>query len=200
MKRRLIALALLVAALAAAATHTSSSRAADPGPPPVSAEGAPSSSEPALPSSGNFAPYPGAPDVGGVTPDAGANSNVIQAGSCYYRQRTDDVHISSTAPKAVSVHAWWVKDHGTCPATANVDAFVEAYWCDQFGCQWIDVATNSKDVHQGGGSSNWVAARKDCSSTSKSVGWRGAVDVDLNGVSDPGGRNNSTPINFLCVP
>jgi hypothetical protein len=187
MKRLLlVAITSAVAAIAVAATLASMSRAAD---------GPRGSAKSVDSSSGDWAPYPGAP-----TPDTGANSGVIQAGSCYYEQKTDDVHISSTAPKAVSVHAWWTVNHGTCPSTSNVDAFVQGYWCDVSGCQWLDVASNSKDVHRGGGSANWVPARMNCASTSKSVGFRGAVDVDLNGQSDPGGRNYSTPIDFFCVP
>jgi hypothetical protein len=124
------------------------------------------------------------------------------AGDCGYHQRTDDVHISSSAPLAVSVHAWWTVQITPCPPKANVDAFVQGYWCDQLGCRWLDVpgAANSKDVYRGGGSANWVTARMTCVNASRSVSFRGAVDVDLIGQSDPGGRAYSDRKDFDCVP
>src|SRR4051812_7147198 len=50
--------------------------------------------------SGHFAPFPG--DL--VAPMA--QSGNITAGSCTYKQAIDDPHISSTAPRAASVHGW----------------------------------------------------------------------------------------------
>jgi hypothetical protein len=150
-------------------------------------------SAPSKPSaSGYFAPYPG-----GVTPEA--QSGPITAGSCTYEQAIDNPHISSTAPLAASVHGWWLKDSGTCPSKANVDVYLQGWWCDIYGCRWITVASGSADVYAGGGSGNRVTARRTCSS-SKTVGWRGQVDVDLIGVSDPPGLTNSTIKNLACEP
>jgi hypothetical protein len=149
-------------------------------------------SKPSAP--GYFAPYPG----GDITPLA--ESGDITAGSCTYRQAIDNPHISSTAPRATSVHGWWLRVSGTCPSTANVDTYLQAYWCDQFGCRWIVVASASGDVGPGGGSGNRITARRTCSSSSKTVGWQGFVDVDLNGVSDPPGYTYSPPVNLTCVP
>lgn len=152
------------------------------------------SSEPSQPSaSGYFAPYPG----GDVT--AMAESGDITARSCTYRQAIDDPHISSTARRAASVHGWWRKISGTCPSRANVDTYLQGYWCDQLGCRWITVASASADVYAGGGSGNRVTARKTSSST-KRVGWRAFVDVDLIGVSDPPGYTYSPPVNLACSP
>jgi hypothetical protein len=162
---------------------------------PISAGGSLPSSAPSKPSasSGHFAPYPG----GDITPQA--ESGNITAGSCTYRQAIDDPHISSTAPLAASVHGWWIKVSGTCPSKANVDTYLQGYWCDIYGCRWITVASASADVYAGGGSGNRVTARRTCSSN-KTVGWRGYVDVDLIGVSDPAGYTYSTIKNLACEP
>ena len=181
--RRTLAI-VCCAALASLAAPTISVGASSPPP-----------AEPSAPSaSGDFAPYPG----GDVTPLS--QSGDITAGSCTYRQAIDNPHISSTAPRAASVHGYWLKVRGTCPSTANVDTYLQAYWCDQSGCRWIVVASNSGNVGPGGGSGRRVTARRTCSSSSRTVGWRGFVDVDLNGVSDPPGYTYSSPVNLACVP
>jgi len=154
----------------------------------------PSSAPSKASTSGRFAPYPG----GLVT--TMAESGPITAGSCTYKQAIDDPHISSTAPAAASVHGWWLRVSGTCPSKANVDTYLQGYWCDIYGCRWITVASGSADVYAGGGSGNRVTARRTCSSTSKTVGWRGFVDVDLIGVSDPSGYTYSAIRNLACVP
>ena len=162
----------------------------------------PSPSEPGTPSvpghvgpdrQGGFAPYSGG-DVSLM-----AESGNITAGSCTYRQAIDDPHISSSSPLAASIHGWWVRVSGSCPSRSNVDTYLQAYWCDFYGCRWITVASNSADVYAGGGSGNRVTARKTCRS-SKTVGWRGFVDVDLIGVSDPSGYTYSTIRDLGCEP
>jgi hypothetical protein len=140
---------------------------------------------------GHFAPYSGVTSL--------AQSGPITAGSCTYEQAIDNPHISSTAPLAASVHGWWLKDAGTCPSQANVDVYLQGWWCDIYGCRWITVASGSADVYAGGGSGNRVTARRTCSS-SKTVGWRGQVDVDLIGVSDPSGLTDSSIQNLACEP
>jgi hypothetical protein len=122
-------------------------------------------SEPSKPSaSGYFAPYPG----GDITPLA--ESGNITAGSCTYRQAIDNPHISRTAPLAASVHGYWKQIAGTCPSTANVDTYLQAYWCDPFGCRWTGVASDSGNVRPGGGGGRRVTARRTCSSSSRTVG------------------------------
>lgn len=166
------------------------------GPParPTDSLSDPSKSEPRLPSaSGFFAPYSG----GDVTPRAESGS--ITAGSCTYRQAIDNPHISSTAPRATSVHGYWKRVSGACPSKANVDTGLQAYWCDPYGCRWIEVAFDSGDVFAGGGSGKRITARDSCSRTTV-VGWRGRVDVDLIGVDDPAGFTYSGPVNLNCAP
>ena len=141
---------------------------------------------------GHFAPYPRVASLM-------AESGNITAGSCTYRQAIDDPHISSTAPLAASVHGWWLRVSGTCPSQANVDVYLQGYWCDIYGCRWITVASGSSNVYAGGGAGRRATARKTCSS-SKTVGWRGFVDVDLIGVSDPAGYTYSAIRNLACSP
>lgn len=175
-------LAAVAVALSALAVGASGAEAAKPG----------NSLRPSA--SGHFAPY-----LGGHFTRL-AVSGPITAGSCTYRQAIDNPHISSTAPRATSVHGSWGISPGRCPSTANVDTRLQAYWCDRFGCRWIVVASRSGDIRPGGGSGRRVTARRTCSSSSKTVGWRGFVDVDLNGVRDPPGFTYSPPVNLRCVP
>lgn len=151
-----------------------------------SAEAAPAA---AKTTPGHFAPYPG-----GALP--AAESGNITAGSCTYRQAVDNPHV--TAGES-SVHGWWINAGGTCPSKANVDVYLQGYWCDGFGCSWITVADGSGDYYAGGGSGRRANARRACSGTS-TVGWRGYVDVDLIGVNDPSGYTYGTIVNLSCVP
>ena len=155
--------------------------------PPSSASGTPSAS-------GHFANHPG----GDIAPLA--ESGDIVAGSCVYRQAIDNPHISSTAPDAASVHGWWLVNGGECPSTATVSVALQGFWCDSFGCRWITVATGVGSHVAGGGGGNRTTARRPCSSTARLVGWRGLVDVDLDGVVDPPGLTPSTIVNLFCVP
>jgi len=67
-----------------------------------------------------------------------------------------------------------------------VDIYLQAYGCDPISCGWVTVASGSGDYYAGGGSGKRANARKACATTA-TVGWRGYVDVDLIGVSDPSG-------------
>jgi hypothetical protein len=144
--------------------------------------------------SGRFEPYPGDDGVTSM-----ATSGDITAGDCTYQQGIDNAHISSTSPRAASVHGYWLSISGTCPSKANVDTYLQAYYCDSWGCRWITVATSTGDVFAGGGAGRRVTARSTCKST-KTVGWRGVVDVDLIGVNDPSGMTASTIVNLSCEP
>lgn len=139
---------------------------------------------------GHFAPYPGV----GVAP--AAESGDITASGCTYRQAVDNPHV--TAGEA-SVHGWWIYRYGSCPSKANVDVYLQGYWCDPFGCRWVTVDSGSGDYYAGGGSGRRANARRTCSGTS-TVGWRGYVDVDLIGVGDPSGYTYSPIVNLPCVP
>lgn len=125
----------------------------------------------------------------------------IVAGSCTYSQVNDDPHISSTLPRATSVHGWWMRQAGSCPATATVTVELQAYGCySGVICGWVTVATGQDIIMQGGGSVARVTARFTCVSTTSLVGWRGRVDVNLTGVIDPAGWTNSNIRDWTCSP
>lgn len=142
-----------------------------------------------LPADGHFAPDPG-PMI------AMAQSGVITAGWCRYRQAIDDPHLSGGE---ASIHGSWIQAGGICPALANVDTYLQAYWCDSWGCRWITVDFDSRDIRSGGGRGKRGNARKACA-TSRYTGWRGVVDVDLIGVNDPAGFTYSASKNLYCAP
>ncbi len=129
----------------------------------------------------------------------GAESDPITAGDCTYRQAVDDPHISSTGPAATSVHGWWLYASGTCPSQAHVTVYLQAYRCEWWGCFWETEASGSADVYAGGGS-QIATARRECSATDHAVGWRGGVDVDLIGISDPGGITYGPSVTVYCTP
>lgn len=184
---------LCCVALLSLAVLSASAVASSPPPPETST---PSASSPQAPeatapsASGHWAPAPS-----GVTPMA--QSGPITAGNCTYEQAVDDPHQSGGD---VSVHGWWLKDSGTCPSTAKVTVWLQAYYCDPlYGCSWVTVGGPSDgDYPPGGGSGKRATARRACSA-SDPVGWRGQVDVDLDGVSDPSGYTYSTK-NLPCSP
>lgn len=126
-----------------------------------------------------------------------AESAVITAGTCKYRQAVDNPHESGGD---VSVHGWWVIEPGSgkCPTYANVDIKLEAKFCNHIDCTWRLQASSSKDVLAGGGSGRRATARRQCAD-SRTVGYRGVVDVDLIGVSDPGGVTYNYA-NVACYP
>jgi hypothetical protein len=142
-------------------------------------------------SGGHFAPYPGT----SVTPQA--ESGVITAGTCRYRQAIDDPHGPTSGD--ASVHGWWLFVSGPCPSKATVTAYLQAYWCDIFGCSWITVDSSKADVYAGGGSGKRATARQPCASNA-TVGWRGYVDVDLDNWHDPSGYTYSSIKNLACSP
>jgi len=89
---------------------------------------------------------------------------------------------------------------GTCPSKATVTEYIQAYWCDPFeGCGWETLNDGQADVYAGGGSGKRATARWTCEG-SQTVGWRGYVDVNLDGVSDPSGYTYSSPENLACYP
>lgn len=139
-------------------------------------------------SSGYFAPAPAT-----LTPQA--ESPVITAGDCQYKQAVDNAHVTrGEAP----VHGWWIKWAGSCPSTATTTVYLQAYWCDQLGCRWVTVRSNSRSA--GPGTSKRANARSACASTTRTVGWRGASDVDLDWQVDPSGLTYSGYQNLYCSP
>lgn len=139
-------------------------------------------------SSGHFAPAPAA-----ITPQA--TSGVITAGDCRYQQAVDNAHVTRGE---ASVHGWWLSWSAGCPSTATTLVHLQAYWCDQFGCRWITVDSDSRSA--GPGTGKRANARWACASTTQTVGWRGAVDVDLDWQVDPSGLTYSPPQNWSCTP
>ncbi|OZV71920.1 hypothetical protein CA850_32800 [Micromonospora echinospora] len=125
----------------------------------------------------------------------GESGNIV-AGSCTYRQANDDPHLSSGD---ASVHGFWLYIAGTCPSKANVDVYLQAFWCDPFGCGWVTVDSGSGDYAPGSGSGTRANARINCSSSTE-VGWRGVTDVDLPGIADPPGMYYGTPKDLPCSP
>jgi uncharacterized membrane protein len=126
------------------------------------------------------------------------DSGIISASGCNYRQRVDHAHGPTSGD--VSTHGWWVNEGGTCPTLANVDVYLQAYWCNSFGCDFFTVASNSADVKAKNLSNQRVTTRETCDPTSYLVGWRSFVDVDLKGVSDPSGFTYSFAENLYCAP
>lgn len=147
-----------------------------------------------LPADFEYLPYSGNGDGGEV--GTMADSNVITAGSCQYRQSVDDPHV--TANEA-GVHGYWKRWGGTCPSTANVDVYLQAWGCGSTGCTWVTQSHASGDYSAGGGRGKRATAKEGCSST-RTVGWRGFVDVDLNGVNDPAGYTYGTEKDLPCAP
>lgn len=135
---------------------------------------------------------------GEITPMA--ESEIIDAFGCRYRQAVDNAHISSTPPTAASSHGWWIYVSGGCPSTANVDTFLQALWWNGTSYEWRTVTGGgSGDVFAGGGSGNRITARHPCFAFYP-VSWRSFVDVDLTNHADPPGYTFSPLQNLNCAP
>lgn len=126
-------------------------------------------------------------------------SPIRTAGTCQYRDRSDNIHITSGE---VSVHAWWDRvssPASTCPSKANVEVWLQAYGCGSLGCGWVTIANNNRNVYAGGGSSRWVNARRACANTNP-VAFREQVDVDLIDWPDPSGYSQGPEVQRNCYP
>ncbi|WEV25720.1 hypothetical protein OYE22_11290 [Streptomyces sp. 71268] len=105
----------------------------------------------------------------------------ILKGAGVFETHGDYVHISGSAPRAVSAHGWWKRKSG--PAKyAKVTIELQAH----AGAKWktIDTGTKKK-AKSGGGSANRAHARKNCKNATTVVKFRSRVDVDIIGYSDP---------------
>ena len=126
-----------------------------------------------------------------------ATSGWITAGSCSYRQAVDNPHLSSGT---TSVHGWWeTSTTSSCPAYSNVDTLLQAFYCNMWGCSYVTIASDSRDVLAGGGSGRLGNARNSCLNSSL-ISYRGAVDVDLINQNDPGGLTYSPEVGVNCYP
>ncbi|MFD9535807.1 hypothetical protein [Streptomyces sp. NPDC060010] len=107
-------------------------------------------------------------------------------------QTGGDVHYSSTPPPTISAHGWWLdKDSGGAKAKVTVELQILTGGCRH------TVATGSKTVKQGGGSSRRANARKTCVG-SKATTWRSRVDVDIIGVADSPNKLETPGKTFNC--
>lgn len=132
-------------------------------------------------------------------------SSVITAGTCKYRQNSDNIHTTtSTGTTDASVHGWWTKESvsgNTCPSKAIVTIYLQAYGCGSFtGCGWVTLASGQRTVYAGGGSTNWANARRTCANTNSVVVYREQVDVDLVNWSDPSGYSQGADKQLWCYP
>lgn len=135
--------------------------------------------------------------IGAMTTQA--TSPVISAGSCKYTQDADDAHVSTQTGTDASTHGHWDKHSGTCPTYAQVEIFLQAAYCDNSGCRWVTLTSNSQKRKAKNLGGRRVNARWACLGT-RTVGYRSYVDVDLHGVIDPSGKTYSTPKDLRCNP
>ena len=122
---------------------------------------------------------------------------VKTAGKCKYRHGGDNPHVSSGE---ASSHGWWViVDNNGCSAKAKVKTRLQAWGClSGIGCGWTTVKTGpSKSIKPG--TSLRANVRVACASTKK-VGWRNLVDVDLEWKIDPAGWDELGKVDLNCSP
>ena len=139
-----------------------------------------------------YAPLSGN-ETGGIEREQEAYSGEAMLG-CDYETKGDNPHRSGTG-FAVSAHGWWEDNSpGQCPEFADVDIILQANKCyyesdePTNNCYWDSLNRNKKRIKAGtGGSGRRVPARYDCAS-SKTVGYRSVIDVDLVGVPDGIGK------------
>lgn len=128
-----------------------------------------------------------------------ALGKVKTAGKCKYRHGGDDPQYKTSEHK-VSAHGWWVKAGGSgCSAKAKVKTRLQAWGClSGIGCDWTTVLTSkAKSLKPGTGKRANV--RASCIS-SKTVGWRNQVDVDLEWKIDPFGWDSLGTNDLKCNP
>lgn len=147
-----------------------------------------------LPDDFQFLPFPVGDGGGNVSPML--DSGTITAGGCQYKQTVDDPHLTENE---AGVHGAWKKVGGTCPSKANVDVYLQAFGCGSTGCTWVTLDHGTGNFYAGGGRGKRATAKLACSST-RTVGWRGFVDVDLIGKVDPPGYTYGTPLDLACSP
>lgn len=136
-----------------------------------------------------------APNSSGGQPATEPSRPVETALADNFRQRVDDPHISSSLPKAVSVHGWWEAINPDYKSkTAHVQIILQRW----NGNDWVEVARGSDpDAKPGGGAGNRATARYECrGSTSKK--YRAGVDVDIHGTLDSAEVTISSERWFLC--
>ena len=147
--------------------------------------------DPILP--GDTPTKPGGPETG-YSADAANPADVAAAGAGAFITNGDRVHVSSTPPATASGHGWWLKISGS-GTKAKVTVVLQAK--DRNGT-WHNVATGSKIVKPGGGSSRRANARKTCTNINRYTTWRSVIDVDIIGVADSADKAYTPEMNFFC--
>ncbi len=116
---------------------------------------------------------------------------------CDWRGVADYPHVTNGE---ASVHGYWVRDGGNCPATGTVTVELQALGCGSLGCVWITQDTRTvKGVYPGSGTGRWATPHKTCAS-SRMVGWRGRVDTALTDFYDPFGWDDGPQKDLYCSP
>lgn len=116
---------------------------------------------------------------------------------CDWHGQADYPHVTNNE---ASVHGYWVKDGGDCPATGTVTVELQALGCSQFGCTWITQETDrAPDVKPGSGTGRWATPHKACANNN-STGWRGRVDTALKDFYDPFGWEDGPAKDLNCSP
>lgn len=99
----------------------------------------------------------------------------------------------------VSAHGWWnTSVPSLCPEFANVEVWIQGLWCDPWGCLWLTVANNEREIRPRNTSGQRTTARRNCVADNL-VGFRNIVRADLVGASGSD-LFVGTPINVECYP
>ncbi len=144
---------------------------------------------------GSFAPLSGA-ELNTSQDQTGAEPQAL-ATSCPYDSHGDNPHRSGGD---VSAHGWWeTTNYSLCPTHADVEVWVQAKWCDPWGCSYVTVAHNEMRIRPKNIYGDRTTARRACIS-SQTVAFMNIVDVDLVGVIDPPDQDVKGPIDVGCYP
>lgn len=108
-------------------------------------------------------------------------TNSIALNGCHYGTGADNPHKSGSE---ASVHGWWIKKNNLCPSRADVTVWLQAAWCDAWGCTWVTLNSGKARIRPGGGSGKRVTVRDACYSNEWTF-YRNVVDVDIPGTIDP---------------
>lgn len=111
----------------------------------------------------------------------------------------DNLHISSSLPTTLSVHAWWVNTNcSTTKAIVTVGIQKRNAAGLWFNADRPTTNPGKKTVFSGGGSANRANARYECFSVGQLNTYRTWVDVDLVGIADTPGRSYSGTYSMWC--
>ena len=145
-----------------------------------------------------------AEDTGKPADSADSTEPAVHGASgCRFSSWADWPHVSRNG-RDTSVHGWWEDDSSFgCPRYADVTVLLQAHWCHvpaRGQCWWQTIAYNKQRVRARDHGGQRVNARDYCRPATALVGYRGVVDVDLVGQSDPPDKVYTIPRNLLCNP